>query len=588
MSQIACIILAYLILKAFAVIALAFRLSPKTRNFSLSIVFGWIGVNLVINSLLLLASVFQSVSNVIIWISLIMIIGLNISFIDPKKILDTFNKCPHSKNLPIIFALAITVGLLYRSLYFYDTSWDALVYGMPRLGFWVSSESLFLHYPTEVVNIFANEWNAELLALSGWLVTGSSMGALAGSVETWLLGFFCVIAALRELGTSRNLSIYISLLILTSPICLGLAMAIKGDLLAALLISVGFFTLCSTSGDRLHRTAWSISVISFAAGAKVTTIPIAGLLIAYGIFVLFQLKAGLKLIAILTLGCSIALSRYFVNLVVYSNPLKRVDGEKTFFGWNTMSENIRGISTKLLEMNIQTPGYELGVMGMGGGLLSFFTLLCLISGFLRQSPAPKLPTAPLVSLFVGSLFILSSIPWQPWSLRYHLAWIIPGIIIIIVFGLNGRIRSWLVSLVCSVIIAICGFQWYTAWRSQEAFPVSFREARNQNYLERKLASHPYLISEVIEEINSGIPGPLVVFNRPDSAIWPLFGERKLNQLILVDSLSALEDTCSNSSAAVAIIGGTSVSGDEVTIRGLISSGFVLREQTVFWTILVRE
>jgi len=367
-------------------------------------------------------------------------------------------------NPSLLFIGGVMLLMWLRSLFFFDYTWDAQTYGLPRLALWLHAGNVFLQMPTLQLNLFVNEWNAELNALAYALASGTLMGFSFGNLEVLLWLFVSIAWVARLLGVTTYWAVILAAVIGSTPAMIGLASTVKGDLLAVVgfLMTAGWLIFLKKQNTPI---AFGMCLVSstLAAGSKISVaLPaIAILTIAAA-----ALKSGKSRHSprpatsshlLFVLIIAIFSSRFWVNWAFYNNPLKRIDVEHANFAFNNLIANLLLASSKML--NIQEELYGHGAMwalsgNMGGA--AWFILLSIPLALLGTHrhyalTAPEGTAAQYEAigfdntwrLLTGGLTLIATLapmtltPAYPWTFRYFS----PGIILLLILGWATALRS---------------------------------------------------------------------------------------------------------------------------------------------------
>jgi hypothetical protein len=168
----------------------------------------------------------------------------------------------------------MTAALFYRSHYFFDTTWDGMVYELPRIAFWTHFKSVFVLQATEEVSLFANEWNGELNALYYSLLTANDQAISFGNVEVWGIGVLVFTWLARLSGITRELALPLGLYIASTPVLLGLSTVAKGDLLACIsfALAIGFIIQLLKNPSSKLLLILSASSLGLSVGSKIVVL----------------------------------------------------------------------------------------------------------------------------------------------------------------------------------------------------------------------------------------------------------------------------------------------------------------------------
>jgi hypothetical protein len=582
----------YFAVKVAVLGGVSLRIQRFTGSWTMAVALGWVAVHLYLIGVLLLLSPLRAANGSAVWLAL----GAGSLFTAREYTVDrlaiTKSGAPFLITAVTSVGLSVFVFLTYRSLYFFDTTWDALTYELPRISFYAQFQSLFVHQPSVALNIFANEWNGELVALLARLATGSDQAIGFGGAEIWLWGCIALDAVGRRLGVSIVGAALIALLLMTTPAALGLAMVVKGDLLAAIALCLGLGCLFPKEEPPAgFLLASGLVVLSFGAGAKVALLPIAFLLVVHGCIRLARDPLTRRWLLLVAALCALGTARYVTNIFVYHNPVKRVGAEHAVPGFATLRENVGGVACKWFD-TISWPWAapsERWVLGFGFGAAGWLALLSIALVVLsKRGRIERFGFAKwwLVGIFAVSwLYVGLNIHWQSWAFRYHLPWVMTVALFALAVGFRrltarGSSRCALVLLAVTVIQAI-----YPCGHGEVIFG-SFAEARARSQLERKVAFNGYMWSPALQTFVSGPPSRVVIFNQLDSAILPFFGDDSRHRVTLVASAEALTDQRVNQSDAV-VLAGPKLENYDLISSSLEAAGMRVSAQNVFFTLWSR-
>ncbi|WKJ92023.1 hypothetical protein QZJ86_07735 [Methylomonas montana] len=328
-----------------------------------------------------------------------------------------FDSWPDHKSwrnqLPLIAIFFVLFTMWLRALFFYDYTWDAQTYGLPRLAFWLNYGTVFVHMPTLQLNVFVNEWNAELNALAYALASGGYFGFGFGNFEVLLVLFVTITWVASLLGAPIFWALCLSAVLGSSPAMLGLASTIKGDLLACTAFMMVFGWLIHIRRGGSHPMAFGMLVLSatLAVGSKVSIVPPVLAILTFaitlmgrsGIRGLWRLPVLPKLG--LVVGVLVFSSRFWANWVAYGNPLKRIDVEKASFSLKHMFGNLELVGNRMFGVWEETLGKGAmwalaGSMGWAAWFIASVALLSLIYIASRFHPASAQYHMPTIEMFV--------------------------------------------------------------------------------------------------------------------------------------------------------------------------------------------
>lgn len=466
----------------------------------------------------------------------------------------------------IVLGVLVFIFLFYRSLFFFDNTWDALTYELTRIFFYAHYQTLFVIQPTQALNIFANEWNGELNALFYVLVTANSQASSFGNVEIWFFSFLCFAYVLGEFGVPNKFKLLFGWAVATAPALLGLAMTTKGDLLSIATFVLGFVFLLKSFIKKCNPVYLIVTVLALgmSSGAKISVVPEVGLLLIFLFCHYFKISKETCLhkimfsIGCFTLAC-INNSRYVVNIFAYHSPFKHM--ESTSLTFEHVIGNAEGIFISIFNLHHKImDNYVLSESLYLVTLMFFLWLLYVVICYYRihkinmknqlsTSISKKIERhefwLAVILMIIGLFILMISIKWQPWSFRYFLAWVILAMLMIVGYSCKYvTFKSKSISIIISFIV-ICGFinLEMVSKRAVDAFPVSLYRAQNQSQIERETE----ILGNMFEQIAIKIPGFLnpkkniLILNEPDSMVSPFFGKNYSNSITLVNSDNMLLD-----------------------------------------------
>jgi hypothetical protein len=93
----------------------------------------------------------------------------------------------------------------------------------------MNSGSVFNHMPTPQLNLFVNEWNAEINDLGFALFSNDYIGFGFGNLEILLWLFISIVWVTRLVGLSNEWAFVLAAVLGSAPAMVGLACTIKGD-----------------------------------------------------------------------------------------------------------------------------------------------------------------------------------------------------------------------------------------------------------------------------------------------------------------------------------------------------------------------
>src|SRR5262249_40153136 len=129
----------------------------------------------------------------------------------------------------------------------------------------------------------------------------------------------------------------------------------------------------------------------------------------------------------------------------------------------------------------------------------------------KRSGSTKSVSLMLI-LGVGWLYVASTVPWRPWSFRYHLAWLVLGTLVMLTYSFR-RIPVYAHAAVLIGCLAAPALQALHPFGRGEVNPTSFAEAQGRTQLARKLAFHPYMVNADLKELATSPPMTIAIFNQ---------------------------------------------------------------------------
>ena len=564
------IILALLVkLGCIALFSYIFR--KWCKDYLESIVASWLTVNLITIGFMLLLSGFHAVNRIGLLACFTGLSLLLIKFaIDQNKAAGN-NQFKHDlalftegfAPLALVTLIIIFAALSYRSFYFYDNTWDAIVYELPRISVYAQHMTLFIHEPTHILNIFVNEWNGELNALYYVAATQNDQASSFGNVEVWLFSVFIAAWFMGSiLDVPKRWQLLSGITILSLPACVALAMTVKGDLLSisGSLLTVGWFLRYYKERDNHLALVMHLCSLGLLAGAKASLLPTILLMTAFTL-ILFIFNRPYKkhttlALAIGLLGFLTGSARYIANLFVYGNPLQRIAVESPHIDILNLWNNGQGIIKSILG-NWITPLYSnnfFWILSQGMGYLGVILLFIPIIFYFKTKSNQSSVTDTryqirLLGLYLpfttGLMITATTLTWFPWSFRYFLPWIIIGFTYCLSqafrFVDKKRGMTWCFAY---LLAAISLLHAAACFQKGEAYPTSFRSAYQHTQLERKMALWPFLVKPK-ENTIAAIPviangkGNILLFSGADQAIYPFWGPDHSNKVELVASTDDL-------------------------------------------------
>lgn len=531
--------------------------------------------------------------------------------------------------LPAVAIGMVMLAMWARSVFFFDYTWDAQTYGLPRLIFWLNHASVLVHMPTPQLNLFVNEWNGELNALAYGLASGSYTGFAFGNLEVLLLLFVAVAWLAVSLGAPLFWALCISAAVGSSPAMLGLASTVKGDLLAcaALVMAMAWLAeLRHNRGSPQFIVGMLLVCIVMAVAAKIS-VALPALVLAF--FAVTALGySGVLRIWVMPLftrlgfvACLFAFSsRFWINLFVYGNPLKRMSHERAIFSFQQLLDNGVTTATMMLDAVQQLrEGERVWALISSMAISTWFILAVVVfsvAALARQrstnpsaplqselppfsqvesitrqgSPSPTIPPGRtwlisiVILLFIAVLGAMSLSKADPWTFRYYA----PGLIVILVIVAARSInassqRHWQQTISIAAVLAVA-LNLTLVSRPGELVPsrdIHFLSAQLEQAdspLKRATMSHPhnYLQAEV-ELLGLDSPAPLniLLFQTPDTASLPLYGSYARNRVTHVGTSAELLEAAENRKWEIVAVLQPKQFRDARMVRSLEDKGYLV-------------
>ncbi|NLL77155.1 MAG: hypothetical protein GX235_07895 [Clostridiales bacterium] len=439
------------ILKLIIVLLIGLWFYKINKNVIESLVCGWLLMYELQIALMLFFSCFKIMNRWWLGFGLIVIIVM-LFLVQRKRIFDALyyltQRLKEGHQYDYIIwggAILLFIYVAAHNFLFFDGTWDAHTYELPRIEFFSQKASLFVNMKSGALNIFCNEWNGELNGIFYRIMGNENQGIFFSNTENFFYGLFVVWWFAEKIGINR-LGRGISLLFYCSfPVIVFMSMSSKGDFLAIVLfLCVTIWLkefLYSETGYSLLFLAISLGL---AAGTKITMVPFAGLcFISICIYFLMKFKVEVKRYVTLikktwksiVLGVLLSVVgcfRYVLNYIYFGDFFQRVESVNISFK-NIKSSFLEMLKTILFPDNafihadiIESLNQDLGIVGFPFiiMLLPVVILWCMMS--ILREPKRKMDYKILFILFptVGScFFLMASTNWYSWSFRYYTPWI---------------------------------------------------------------------------------------------------------------------------------------------------------------------
>lgn len=477
----------------------------------------------------------------------------------------------------IIALLAIIIGFwMFRSFVYFDTTWDALVYEMPRIFQFSTGKSLFINQDAIAKNIFVNEWNGELNAIFYRILTGDNISISFGNVETLFYGML----AFYELGKAwlKNNRFILALAFISMPVNIFLSFTVKSDLLGCICLPVFLlmlFLYWRTSREGETDDILLVGCMAIGAlgtGARITLIPAVGCaMVVLMVWLLKnwrgQTKRLLHMIAILVIVYAIAWARYIINFVYYGNPFERCDvpNEKVAFtferlintskayfsdmvhGSNILTESSGTVWALVKDAGIIGPFIVIGVVYLLVNL-SVFIIKRIQEGKLQQYLNEVITTVSILGCYV---FLIGAMDYYDWSFRYYMPYL-GTIIFAILIAVNNQMAMPIIPVkgiskniykintcISYGVVLLMGVNLISSvalsYRVGEVTGSDWKTMLKKTEEQRRFAFHPYFLDEyddVLEYINRD--SMILVCTGNDEMSEQVYGGNADNQVVYTE------------------------------------------------------
>lgn len=525
---------AAMMFKLLIIVFFTFLFDKKMHNRLEAFVTGWILFYILEISIIGVLSIFQCVTEVALWI--ILIIMSVVSTCGLIKMLPRHLPWKNIKNRRgVLLAIAVCMFVLGHALAYVDCTWDALVYEIPRVLLFAQKKSVFINMNSGAINIFTNEWNGEINALFYYVLSGNIQGISWGGAENFIYGVVVCTFVFQELCKSKKNSTLLAMAVMATPVTLLLTMVCKGDLLPMFLLPLCMILLSKyfdeKDGFHFILVLWALAL---AAGSKISMVPLAGLagviVFLHYIYIKRSEISGRLFVdlGLALYGVFVCCVRYIVNFFVYGNMFCRV--EKANYTFENALNNIEELFSTLIRADIGIGNKEtVFALYKDFGIVNYLVFIGLIFLVLEGRKVLKIQ---YLCLAVSLLFFLFGTQWYDWSFRYFAPWIM----YIIIFGLAqldnkfGFCKVYVVILYSLILFNIASSLVFVV-TCGEVTQGSYRQATGRMKLDKLYANHIYLLEadDTAEDINDireymeGAPKVLIC-NKLDQAVSYLFGE----------------------------------------------------------------
>lgn len=562
-------LLATFLLKFIVILLVSICFYQKKNTFAEAFTCGWVIVYVFQIALMLFLSCFTMLNRKTIGLTLILLVIILLYLVNKKitymigiahrQLIDM----PLSQYVIWGGMILLSIYIMGHNIHFYDSTWDAHTYGLPRIEMFIQKESLFVNMKTEALNIFCNEWNGEINGIFYGIMGGNNQCIFWGNAEIFIYSFvvvdwFCNKIGINRLGRNICLLFYCGM-----PIVVLLAMTLKGDLLAITLFLLSLGWLIAYLKDEDNNSLFFLIIsLGLLAGTKISMLPFVGLctlsiLLFYIISSTSVKVLRLKIVSafqplfwgviLAAVGCF----RYILNFVFYGDFFQRVGTEKINISWGNFKTSLTElIKTLFLTDNVFTHTGNVDVLNLDLGIIGIplvFLFPVLLVGFVIYLREKK----SLLKMFfilmpsIGSfIFFMCSTYWFPWSFRYYAPWICAITFVLVGILQKITVKVFTIDLK-KIFVAASIWMGIIAIYSTIALSMKYgevthgiwEEAKDRTLIEREYAFHPYLLEsydgtedvfDFFTEIKTG--KKVLVCNAIDSAISYLFGENNSNDI----------------------------------------------------------
>lgn len=535
--------------KFLLIVIVGTYLEKKEKSFTGRLVCGWLIVYTYIIGVLLIMSATSSITRANLYLSLIVPIIL-LGFIKRNRIKCFFINMMENKkiaiNISMVMAFALILYVAAHSLVYMDSTWDSHTYGITRILLFCQNKSLFVNMKTLMLNVFTNEWNGELNAVFYRTITNRNQGISFGNAENFFYGMLCIAYFFQQFKINQKIKWGYLLLIICQPILLAMSMTIKGDFLVTFLMILAYVYFHKFLKEKTNfYMVMLMMCLAMMAGAKISMVPFAGIC-GFLIFILSigSWKSFIKGYFMSFVSILICCSRYWINLVFYSNPFMRVDAEteKAVISFRHLANNTLEILKTIFSFDSylihSTPkvsilNLDTGIVGAGIFTIGIFLIVLLIMK--HRFFAKNLFYVP----YCGSLiFFAMSVNWYDFSFRYYLPWFVLFELYVLV-KLNDFITQKTkkyFQIILIIVAMLCTYDGIMISRQYpEITPYSYKEAMNKTALEREYAAHPDFIFSIHKFWDSIKNNKAVLLcSNLDCIDSYLFGEENSNTVVFCD------------------------------------------------------
>lgn len=510
----------------------------------------WVALHTVMLLAMLIASPFGALTTATVWTFLILAFGITgLAAWRWSWAIGSWSSTRMAGLGAALFAVPFIV-MAVRSAIYPDFTWDAQTYGVVRLALWMDYGSILVHMPTVQINVFTNEWNAELISLLYGLAAKNLQGFMFGPIEVLLLTFLAAAWLALRLGAGSFWAYLTAAVVASAPACLGLAGVLKGDLLAcaALLMAAGWVS--AVRGFPLLASAMVTACLALAVGSKITT-AFGALGIAVLALVFASKAPRPEVVRGVLFGfamSAILLSRNVANFFAYGDPFKRINGESAQPSLENLTVGLKHIISQMFSFSIERPGEpSFGwLISAGLGLTMVLAVVTMALQWANGARPNSARLSLLAVVAVGLCITALLVPTNQWSFRYYLPMVATGAVVLLASPLSELWAAARPVIVLAAVTAVAAHTSYVFWPGEingnRTFEAAANALRDATSRDRTLFMHPdvrqaYGVDEF--DFDGPVPQTFAVLADGDRPITPFIGTRGQNRLYFSSQVSEL-------------------------------------------------
>jgi hypothetical protein len=381
----------------------------------------------------------------------------------------------------ILAAVAAFGVLSYRGLYFFDSSREGVLSGVPRILFYAQHRSLFAAGPAPLL---AADWNAELNGLFYVLTTGDPQAMNLGNAEVFLVACVGYAWLAGVFGAPPRYWLALGVAAATVPPLAAHHTTVQGDALAALTLplAVGWLVRAFASGEVRDRLT-AVAAAALALGSRPTVAPaacavVAGVALAAWFAPRLNVRGRLLAVSLAVAMLAVGGARSLLNRAEY----------ETWSPRDAMPA-VTASGERLPALAAPVPG-DYGVTGWGFVVVLGLTLAAGAVRW-RAAPVPGWPAGLAVAgagvlIAAGTPRILGALaPMTPWKQLALLA----------AAGAACRVAPGRVAATTAVgLLAVAAVNLALALPTEELSGRTFREAWEMSRARRMMVGHERLVA----------------------------------------------------------------------------------------------